>query len=65
MIVEFRYVPEQAEAQKGWDPITWGVGTRADLQAWEDWWEANDVKRSKIFTAIKGWVSSLFPEFAQ
>lgn len=25
LIVEIRHVPEQAEAQRGWDPITWGI----------------------------------------
>jgi len=56
LIVEVRYVPEQAAAQKGWDPITWGVGTRKDLEAWEQWLDANGVTRSRIFTGIKGWV---------
>jgi catechol 2,3-dioxygenase-like lactoylglutathione lyase family enzyme len=55
-IVEFRYVPEQATAQKEWDPITWGVGTRKDLQEWAEWFDANQVRHSKIFVGIKGWV---------
>ena len=57
VIIEFRYVPEQAEAQKGWDPITWGVGTRKDLEAWEAWFAHHGVEHSKIFVGIKGWVS--------
>ena len=56
LIIEARYVPTQAEAQKGWDPITWGVGTRKDLEEWAAWFDANSVKRSRIFTGIKGWV---------
>ena len=57
LIIEFRYVPEQAEAQRGWDPITWGVGTRKGLEAWKAWFAYNGVEHSKIFTGIKGWVS--------
>lgn len=56
LIVEFRHVPKEAEAQRGWDPITWGVGTRADLEEWARWLDTNNVKRSKIFVGIKGWV---------
>lgn len=56
LIVELRHEPEQAEKQKGWDPITWGCGTRKDLDEWAAWFDANGVKRSKIFTGIKGWV---------
>ena len=56
LIIEVRYVPSQAAAQKGWDPITYGVGTRDDLQRWAAWLDANDVKHSRIFTGIKGWV---------
>ena len=32
VIVEVRYAPDQAETQKGWDPITWGVSTRKNLE---------------------------------
>lgn len=55
-IIEVRYVPSQAEAQKGWDPITFGVGTRSDLEAWSQWLDANGVCHSPIFTGVKGWV---------
>ncbi|KIL86460.1 hypothetical protein FAVG1_10289 [Fusarium avenaceum] len=56
LIVELRYVPVQATAQKGGDPITWGVGTRADLEEWGAWLDGHGVSRSKILTGIKGWV---------
>lgn len=46
LIVEVRYVPEQAAAQKGWDPITWGVSKRQDLEEWIKWFDANGVKHS-------------------
>ncbi|KAG9496453.1 hypothetical protein J7337_013041 [Fusarium musae] len=48
LIIELRYVPEQAKAQKGWDPITWGVGTRADLEEWGSWLDAHGVRRSWV-----------------
>jgi catechol 2,3-dioxygenase-like lactoylglutathione lyase family enzyme len=56
LIVEVRYSPADADAQKGWDPITWGVGTRKDLEEWGVWLDSWGVKRSRIFTGIKGWV---------
>lgn len=56
LLLELRHVPDRAEAQKGLDPITWGVGTRADLEEWGKWLDQHSVKRSRIFTGIKGWV---------
>lgn len=56
LIVEVRYCPNEAAAQKGWDPITYGVGTRKDLEDWAEWLDAYEVKRSRIFTGIKGWL---------
>lgn len=56
LIIEVRYKPSHAVAQKGWDPITWGVGTRKDLEEWGKWLDANSVKRSPIFMGVKGWV---------
>lgn len=56
LIVEVRHVPAQAEAQRGWDPITWGVGNRKDLEEWAAWFDANGVKHSPILMGIKGWV---------
>jgi hypothetical protein len=54
LIIEVRYVPAQAKAQKGWDPITFGVGTKKDLEQWGKWFNANGVKHSRIFASIKG-----------
>ncbi|KAI9658257.1 MAG: hypothetical protein M1821_002390, partial [Bathelium mastoideum] len=56
LIVELRHVPDIAGKQSAWDPITWGCGTRADLDEWASWLDAHNVRRSRIFTAIKGWV---------
>jgi catechol 2,3-dioxygenase-like lactoylglutathione lyase family enzyme len=55
LVVEARYEPNQAKLQEGWDPVTWGVGTRKDLDDWAAWLDANQVKRSKILVGIKGW----------
>lgn len=56
LIVEIRYEPSQAAAQKGWDPVTYGVGTRKDLEKWGRLLDSKDVRRSRIFAGIKGWV---------
>jgi catechol 2,3-dioxygenase-like lactoylglutathione lyase family enzyme len=56
LLVEVRYAPEQTRVQRGWDPITWGVSKRADLEAWGAWLDANAVRRSRTFTGVKGWV---------
>ena len=55
-IVEIRHNESQAKAQEGWDPITWGVPARKNLEVWKTWFEATEVQCSKVFTAIKGWV---------
>lgn len=55
-IIEARYEPSQAAAQKGWDPITWGVGTRKDLEEWGKWLDECGVKRSHVLMGIKGWL---------
>lgn len=55
LLVEARYEPECSEAEKGWDPIVWGVGTRKDLEEWGTWFDFNNVKRSQIMIGMKGW----------
>ena len=56
LLFEIRHNEAQAQAQKGWDPITWGVGTKKDLEEWKQWFEKNEVECSRVFTGIKGWV---------
>ncbi|MCJ1394270.1 hypothetical protein MMC18_007148 [Xylographa bjoerkii] len=56
LIVEVRKHNKQAQAQVGWDPITWGVGRREDLEEWASWFDKHNVKHSTIFTGVKGWV---------
>lgn len=55
-LMEVRYHPEQAEAQKGWDPVTFGVGTRKDLEEWSSWFDECGVVHSPILVGIKGWL---------
>ncbi|KAI8635340.1 hypothetical protein F5Y19DRAFT_7998 [Xylariaceae sp. FL1651] len=56
LLVEIRQNADHAAAQKGFDPITWGVPARADLEAWATWLESQGVKQSRILTGVKGWV---------
>ena len=56
MILEARYAPQLAELERGWDPITWGVSTRKDLEGWGRWFDENGVKRSQVLRGIKSWV---------
>lgn len=58
VLIEVRHAPAQARAQEGWDPISYGVGTKADLEKWEKWFDANDVRHSPIYTGFKTWVMS-------
>ncbi|KAK8073670.1 hypothetical protein PG994_004569 [Apiospora phragmitis] len=45
-----------AAAQVGWDPVTWGVNARADLEAWSRWLDAQNVEHSRVLRGVKGWV---------
>ncbi|KAK4501074.1 hypothetical protein PRZ48_006880 [Zasmidium cellare] len=56
MLVELRKNPQQAEKQRHTNPIVWAVSKRDDLDVWRDWLEKEEVKCSKVFTGIKGWV---------
>lgn len=56
LMVELRYHPTQAEAQRGWDPISWGVNTRKDLDEWASWLDAKGVKHSRVLTGLQSWV---------
>jgi len=56
LIVEVRKNEKQAEAQQGWDPITWSVESRADLDEWKAKFEKEGINHSKVFTGLKGWV---------
>jgi catechol-2,3-dioxygenase len=54
--IEIRLNPAQAEAQKGWDPVTYGVRTRKDLDDWKEFLESKSVTCSRVFTGLQAWV---------
>ncbi|KAI1164599.1 hypothetical protein F5B18DRAFT_614618 [Nemania serpens] len=56
LLVDIREDAKQAAAQKGFDPITWGVPTRNDLKEWQAWLASQGVNHSRLFMAVKGWV---------
>lgn len=58
-LLELRYAPLQAATQKGWDPVTWGVGTKEDLERWASWCDAKGIKRSRVLMGVKSWVLGL------
>jgi catechol 2,3-dioxygenase-like lactoylglutathione lyase family enzyme len=55
-LIEIRQHRPQAAAQKGWDPITWSVQRVADLEAWGAFFDARDIKHSRVLRGVKGWV---------
>ncbi|GAM37428.1 hypothetical protein TCE0_024f07343 [Talaromyces pinophilus] len=56
LMLEIRHNPEQAKIQKGWDPVTWGVNSRKDLEEWGAWFDEKGVSHSKVLKGMKGWV---------
>ena len=54
--IEIRDAADQAIKQKGFDPVTWAVETRQDLEEWSVYFERCGVKHSKVFTGAKGWL---------
>ncbi|KAJ3013386.1 hypothetical protein HKX48_005796 [Thoreauomyces humboldtii] len=56
ILLELRYHPEQAAAQIGWDPVTWGVSTRKDLESWADRLKEEGVSHSKVLMGLRSWV---------
>ncbi|KAI9232459.1 MAG: hypothetical protein BYD32DRAFT_400366 [Podila humilis] len=56
LLVEIRYDPTRAASQKGWDPVTWAVGTRKDLEEWIQWLDSWNIKHSRILLGVKAWV---------
>jgi catechol 2,3-dioxygenase-like lactoylglutathione lyase family enzyme len=54
--IEIRLSAVQAEAQKGWDPVTYGVRTKKDLDDWKVFLESKGVTCSRVFTGLQAWV---------
>ncbi|QIW98286.1 hypothetical protein AMS68_003804 [Peltaster fructicola] len=55
-IVELRLSPEQAQKEKKFDPVTFAVQGKADLQQWEKWLDEQGVKHSPVLQGVVGWV---------
>lgn len=56
IMVEVRINPTQAQAQKGWDPITWMVKTQSDLEDWLRYFDRKGVKHSRVLKGVQGWM---------
>lgn len=54
--IEIRHHPAQAAKERGWDPITWAVQDRADLEQWRQYFVSVDIACSRVLTGAKGWV---------
>ncbi len=54
--VELRLSPEEAEKQKGFDPLTIAVDDRAALEAWGKHLDELQIEHSPVLTAIQAWL---------
>lgn len=54
--MEIRHNEAWADKTFEVDPITWRVDRYSDLEDWQEWFTEKDVKHSRIFTGMKGWV---------
>ncbi len=58
-VLELRLNPQQASNDMMFDPVTWGVETKADLDAWASWLDAKSVPHSPVFVGVTGWVLAM------
>ena len=56
VLLELRQNRPQAERQRGFDALTLKVQALAELETWARWLDANQVKRSRVLTGVRGWV---------
>ncbi len=54
--LELRLDPAQADAQRGFDPVTIAVQDRAALAAWKDHLDGAGIEHSPVLTAIQAWL---------
>lgn len=54
--VELRLAPGSAAALGAFDPVTMGVDTEAELNAWADHLDAVGIRHSGVLRGISGWV---------
>jgi catechol 2,3-dioxygenase-like lactoylglutathione lyase family enzyme len=55
-MVSFRVNPAAAEGCRGFDPVSFAVDSRDDLQAWVEHLDGLDVNHSPIVEASIGWL---------
>lgn len=51
-----RLNPKAAEGCQGFDPISFGVDDRADIEAWASHLDSLDIRHSPVIDASKGWL---------
>ncbi|MEV4536492.1 VOC family protein [Asanoa sp. NPDC049518] len=55
-LVAFRVNPVAAEGNRGFDPVSFAVRTRDDLQGWAEHLDSLDIKHSPLIEASVGWL---------
>ena len=56
LLTEARADKENAAKAKGFDPVTFAVQSKKDLDGWGSWLDKKGVHRSKVFVGVTGWV---------
>jgi catechol 2,3-dioxygenase-like lactoylglutathione lyase family enzyme len=54
--IEIRDDPEVADKSAGWDPVTYSVQSKTDLDKWHDYFEDQGIKHSPVFIGHLGWL---------
>ena len=54
--LELRLSPEEAEKQKGFDPLTIAVDDHSTLDAWGEYLDTLNIEHSPVITAIQAWL---------
>jgi len=55
-LLTLRVNPAAAEGSRGFDPVSFGVRTRDDLEAWASHLDGLEVKHSPLIEASLGWL---------
>ena len=56
---------EEALKNRRFDPVTWGVNTKTDLESWAEWLDGKGVKRSRLLKGAVGWLIVFEVRFSQ
>ncbi|KAK3619466.1 hypothetical protein LTR56_016255 [Elasticomyces elasticus] len=54
--VELRQARNEAHKARGWDPVTFSVEKRVDLEAWTAWLTRWGTLHSQVLTGVRGWL---------